>query len=98
MTTNATGFHHVGLITEDMRNTVARYEQLGFFFTPLSEPRISLAPGKAPEAFGAGNRTAIFADNYLELLGYTDTNLWHSTTPEQRGPYNLDAQLGAATR
>ena len=93
MTTNATGFHHVGLITRDMTTTIARYEQLGFSFTPLSQPRISLAPGRAPEPFGAGNRTAIFADNYLEVLGYTDTVLWNSTTPEQRGPYDLDVPL-----
>ena len=93
MTTNATGFHHVGLITRDMTTTIARYEQLGFSFTPLSQPRISLAPGRAPEPFGAGNRTAIFADNYLEVLGCTDTVLWNSTTPEQRGPYDLDVPL-----
>jgi catechol 2,3-dioxygenase-like lactoylglutathione lyase family enzyme len=93
VTVNATGFHHVGLITRDMTDTIARYEQLGFFFTPLSQPRISLAPGKAPEPFGAGNRTAIFEENYLEVLGYTDIDLWNSTTPEQRGPYNLDIPL-----
>ena len=93
MTVNATGFHHVGLITRDMDETIARYEQLGFFFTPLSQPRISLAPGRPPEPFGAGNRTAIFAENYLEVLGYTDLDLWNSTTPEQRGPYDLDVPL-----
>jgi hypothetical protein len=93
MTTNTTGFHHVGLITRDMSTTIARYEQLGFSFTPLSQPRISLTPGKAPEPFGAGNRTAIFEDNYLEVLAHTDTKLWNSTTPEQRGPYNLDVPL-----
>ena len=93
MTVNAIGFHHVGLIARDMDRAIARYEQLGFFFTPLSQPRISLAPGKAPEPFGAGNRTAIFEENYLEVLGYTDADLWHSTTPEQRGPYNLDVPL-----
>jgi catechol 2,3-dioxygenase-like lactoylglutathione lyase family enzyme len=93
MSVTATGFHHVGLITRDMNKTVARYEQLGFVFTPLSQPRISLAPGKAPEPFGAGNRTAIFEENYLEVLGYTDVDLWNSTTAEQRGPYNLDIPL-----
>jgi hypothetical protein len=93
VTVDATGFHHVGLITRDMNETIARYEQLGFFFTPLSQPRISLAPGKAPEPFSAGNRTAIFEENYLEVLGYTDVDMWNSTTPEQRGPYNLDIPL-----
>ena len=93
MTAKATVFHHVGLITHDMDKTIARYEQLGFFFTPLSLPRISLAPGKAPEPFGAGNRTAIFEENYLEVLSHTDIGLWNTTTPEQRGPYNIDRPL-----
>jgi catechol 2,3-dioxygenase-like lactoylglutathione lyase family enzyme len=93
MSIKAIGFHHVGLITRDMNKTIARYEQLGFCFTPRSQPRISLAPGKPPEPFGAGNRTAIFEENYLEVLGYTDVDLWNSTTAEQRGPYNLDIPL-----
>jgi catechol 2,3-dioxygenase-like lactoylglutathione lyase family enzyme len=93
MTAKAAVFHHVGLITHDMDKTIARYEQLGFVFTPLSLPRISLAPGKAPEVFGAGNRTAIFEENYLEVLAHTDISLWNTTTPEQRGPYNIDLPL-----
>ncbi len=93
MTAQATTFHHVGLITHDMDTTIARYEQLGFSFTPLSLPRIILTPGQPPEPFGAGNRTAIFEENYLEVLAHTDLRLWNSTTPEQRGPYNLDVPL-----
>src|ERR1700743_1727474 len=93
MTAKAAVFHHVGLITHDRDKTIARYEQLGFVFTPLSLPRISLEPGKPPEPFGAGNRTAIFEENYLEVLAHTDLRLWNSTTPEQRGPYNLDVPL-----
>jgi catechol 2,3-dioxygenase-like lactoylglutathione lyase family enzyme len=93
MTAQATTFHHVGLITHDMDQTISRYQQLGFFFTPLSLPRIVLQPGRAPEPFGAGNRTAIFEENYLEVLAHTDLSLWNSTTPQQRGPYNLDVPL-----
>jgi len=93
MTAQATTFHHVGLITHDMDKTIARYEQLGFFFTPLSLPRIILGPGKPPEPFGAGNRTAIFEENYLEVLAHTDLRLWNTTTPQQRGPCNLDIPL-----
>jgi hypothetical protein len=76
-----------------MDKTIARYEQLGFFFTPLSLPRIILRPGRPPEPFGAGNRTAIFEENYLEVLAHTDLGLWNSTTPQQRGPYNIDVPL-----
>lgn len=93
MTARATTFHHVGLITHDMDKTIARYEQLGFLFTPLSLPRISLEPGRPPEPFGAGNRTAIFEENYLEVLAHTDPGLWNSTTPQQRGPYDIDIPL-----
>jgi catechol 2,3-dioxygenase-like lactoylglutathione lyase family enzyme len=93
MTAKATAFHHVGLITHDMGKAIARYEQLGFSFTPLSLPRISLEPGKPPEPFGAGNRTAIFEENYLEVLAHTDLRLWNTTTPQQRGPYNIDIPL-----
>jgi hypothetical protein len=84
MTALATIFHHVGLITHDMDKTIARYEQLGFFFTPLSLPRIVLKPGMPPEPFGAGNRTAIFEENYLEVLAHTDLSLWNTTMPQQR--------------
>jgi catechol 2,3-dioxygenase-like lactoylglutathione lyase family enzyme len=93
MTGHATLFHHVGLITHDMDSTISRYELLGFRFTPLSTPRISFAPGELPRPFGAGNRTAIFERNYLEILAHTDLDLWHTTTPEQRGPYDLDRPL-----
>jgi hypothetical protein len=58
-----------------------------------SLPRISLEPGKPPEPFGAGNRTAIFEGNYLEVLARTDLRPWNSTTPRQRGPYDLDGPL-----
>jgi Glyoxalase-like domain len=93
LTARATLFHHVGLITHEMDQTISRYEQLGFFFTPLSLPRIILKPGQPPEPFGAGNRTVIFEDNYLEILAHTDLGLWNSTTPQQRGPYDLDVPL-----
>lgn len=93
MTAQATTFHHVGLITHDMDQTIARYEQLGFVFTPLSLPRIVLGPGQPPKPFGAGNRTAIFEENYLEVLAHTDLRRWNSTTPQQRGPYDLDVPL-----
>ncbi len=86
-------FHHIGLITRDMARLIARYEQLGFLFTPLSMPRIVLTPGGAPEPLGAGNRHAIFADNYLEVLGVVDAARWSSITKEQRGAFDIDPPL-----
>jgi catechol 2,3-dioxygenase-like lactoylglutathione lyase family enzyme len=86
-------FHHIGLITRDMARLIARYEQLGFMFTPLSMPRIVLTPGGAPEPLGAGNRHAIFADNYLEVLGVVDAARWASITKAQRGAFDIDPPL-----
>jgi catechol 2,3-dioxygenase-like lactoylglutathione lyase family enzyme len=86
-------FHHIGLITRDMARLIARYEQLGFMFTPLSMPRIALTPGGAPEMLGAGNRHAIFADNYLEVLGVVDAARWASITKAQRGAFDIDPPL-----
>lgn len=93
MTADATILHHVGLITRDLDTTIAQYERLGFAFTPLSLPRIPLRPGGAPEQLGAGNRTAVFTENYLEVLAIADPARWAATTPAQRGPYDLDRPL-----
>jgi Glyoxalase-like domain len=68
--------HHVGLINADLETSTAVYEKLGFALTPLSLPRIVLKSGGAPETLGAGNRHAIFRNNYLELLGVVDPKRW----------------------
>ncbi|WP_329000230.1 VOC family protein [Kribbella sp. NBC_00709] len=93
MTADANILHHVGLITRDLDATIAQYEQLGFSFTPLTLPRIPMKPGGEPELLGAGNRTAIFADNYLEVLAVVDEARWAAVTPQQRGPFDLDRSL-----
>jgi hypothetical protein len=85
--------HHIGLITRDMDATIEQYERLGFAFTPLALPRIPMRPGGEPEPLGAGNRTAVFAENYLEVLAVVDAARWASITPQQRGPFDLDRSL-----
>jgi hypothetical protein len=85
--------HHIGLIGRDLPRLSAAYERLGFTLTPVSLPRIPLQPGGAPEPLGAGNRCAIFAGNYLELLGVVDAARWRSISVAQRGPFDLDAPL-----
>jgi hypothetical protein len=85
--------HHIGLINPSLEQSAACYEKLGFTLTPLSIPRIVLEPGGNPEPLGAGNRHAIFDNNYLELLGIVDPERWAAITPEQRGPYDLDKPL-----
>ena len=93
MTSDTDILHHVGLVTRDMDATIGQYERLGFSFTPLTVPRVPLRPGAAPEPLGAGNRTAVFADNYLEILAIVDHQRWAAARPEQRGPYDLDRPL-----
>jgi len=85
--------HHIGLVNSSLEMSAACYERLGFTLTPLSIPRVILEPGGAPETLGAGNRHAIFANNYLELLGIVDPERWAEITREQRGPYDLDIPL-----
>ena len=85
--------HHVGLITHDMDTTISQYERLGFSFTPVSLPRVVLREGGDPEPLGAGNRTAVFEHNYLEVLAVTDPERWAAVTVEQRGPYDIDRPL-----
>lgn len=93
MTSDANILHHVGLVTRDMDATIEQYERLGFTFTPLALPRIPLTPGGEPELLGAGNRTAIFANNYLEVLAVVDADRWAAITPQQRGPFDIDRPL-----
>jgi hypothetical protein len=71
-----------------------QYEALGFTLTPVSLPRVPLAPGAAPQELGVGNRCAIFKRNYLELLGVVDPARWASIPVEQRGPFDIDRPLG----
>lgn len=86
--------HHIGLVNSSLEVSAACYERLGFTLTPLSIPKVVLTPGGALETLGAGNRHAIFAYNYLELLGIVDPARWAEITREQRGPYDLDVPLG----
>ena len=85
--------HHLGIISHNLEAAVKQYERLGFLFTPLTVPRIPLHPGGGPEPIGAGNRCAIFKNNYLEVLGVIDEGRWSSITREQRGPFDLDEPL-----
>lgn len=85
--------HHVGLVTSDLEASVASYERLGFLLTPLSVPRIPLSPGGEPQSLGVGNRTAVFRENYLELLGVIDPERWAAVPKDRLGPYNIDVPL-----
>ncbi|APR80153.1 Hypothetical protein A7982_05500 [Minicystis rosea] len=82
--------HHLGLITRSMPATIERYERLGFRFTPLSLPRIPLHPGGEPQLLGVANRTAVFENNYLEVLAVTDAERWAQIPVSARGPFDID--------
>lgn len=85
--------HHPGLIVRDIEATVSRYEKLGFLFTPLSLHRITVDRDKEPVYFGAGNRTAVFERNFLEIVGIVDPQRWSQIPIAQRGPFNVDERL-----
>jgi Glyoxalase-like domain len=85
--------HHLGILSRNMEATVARYEQLGFMFTPVSLPKFPLKPGGQPESVGVANRNAIFQNSFLEMLGVVDAARWASISAEQRGPFDIDKPL-----
>lgn len=85
--------HHVGLVASNMSALTDCYEKLGFKLSPLSMPKVPLTHGGKPEMLGAGNRCAIFENNYLELLGVVDKERWSKITKAQRGPYDIDIPL-----
>lgn len=87
------GFHHLGIVTRDLAGAVAKYESLGFIFTPLSLPEFPLSSGGAPEPVGVANRNAIFRNGYLEMLGVVDAARWASISTSQRGPFDIDKPL-----
>jgi glyoxalase-like protein len=93
MTQGINTFHHLGVVTHDLASAVARYERLGFVFTPLSFPEFPLSAGGAPERVGAANRHAIFRNGYLEVLGVVDAARWSSISAAQRGPFDIDKPL-----
>jgi hypothetical protein len=85
--------HHAGLINHDLNASVAAYERLGFFFAPLSEPRIALDAGADAQPIGVGNRHAVFGDNFLEFLGVTNADVWAGIDKAKLGPYDISRPL-----
>ena len=61
--------NHVGIAVRDMEEASRRYEALGFVLSPLSVHSGSAKPGEPVELMATGNRCAIFAENYIEVLG-----------------------------
>ncbi len=64
--------NHVGMAVADMQAAAARYEALGFVLTPFSAHSGAWKPGDPVTKLGAGNRCAVFARNYLEILASED--------------------------
>ncbi len=93
MVEGITGFHHLGIITRSLGDTVSGYERLGFVFTPMSFPEFPLSAGEAPQTVGVANRNAVFRNGYLEMLGVIDATRWASISTSQRGPFDIDKPL-----
>jgi catechol 2,3-dioxygenase-like lactoylglutathione lyase family enzyme len=71
--------NHVGMAVADMRAAAARYEAMGFVLTPFSAHSGAWKPGDPVTKLGAGNRCAVFARNYLEILASE-----HAERPAER--------------
>lgn len=61
--------NHLGIAVRDMDAACALYERLGFQLTPLSVHSGSSHPDEPVQPMATGNRCAVFAHNYVEVLG-----------------------------
>jgi catechol 2,3-dioxygenase-like lactoylglutathione lyase family enzyme len=68
---------HVALVTPDLSASKEDYERLGFRLTRESAHRGRLTPDGPVEAWGSGNRCAMFRQGYFEILGIIDETLPH---------------------
>jgi hypothetical protein len=64
--------NHVGLVVADIHAAARRFEAMGFVLSPLSMHKGATEPGKPAEPFGSGNRCAVFAKNYLEIVAHVE--------------------------
>jgi len=63
---------HVGVVVDDLTRARAAFERLGFQLTPLSYHRGPPKDGQPGALLGSGNRCAILAQGYIEVIGVTD--------------------------
>lgn len=64
--------NHVGMAVAGMDAAAARYAALGFTLTPFSMHSGAWKPGEPLQRLGWGNRCAVFANDYLEILASVD--------------------------
>jgi hypothetical protein len=102
--------NHVGMAVASIEAAATRFEAMGFLLTPFSAHSGAWKPGDPVARLGAGNRCAMFARNYLEILASEDP-----ARPAERierflahhqgahivcfgtdAPQAVDARLGAA--
>ncbi len=70
-----TRLDHVGIAVRDLDAGAAAYERLGFTLTPFGRHTGALAPGGPSVPLGTGNRCAMLADGYLEVIAVVDPAL-----------------------
>ena len=90
---------HVGLVARDVEAASAAFERLGFNLTALSR-HWGPVPARAGEhRWGTGNRCAMLARGYLEIMGVVDpglyTNRLESVLQCREGCYVLAFRTGA---
>ena len=90
---------HLGAIVRDLAAGAKRWEQLGFFLSPVSRQSGKM-PGREDEsAWASANRCAIFRQGYLELIGIVDAaayNPWEKFLARFEGLHLLALRVANA--
>src|SRR5664279_4141832 len=60
--------HHVGHLVRDIAAALTLYRRMGFRLAPPAFPALPPAPGRPPQAFGAGNTHVEFRQNFVEIV------------------------------
>ncbi len=79
---------HVGIVVADLAVARETFTRLGFQLTRESSHKAALTPGGPVEMWGSGNRCAMFAQGYFEILGITDPARHHVHIDERLARYS----------
>ena len=78
---------HLAVMVRDLSAAAAAYQRLGFQLTPVSQHSGARTPGGPVTSWGTGNRCAMLARGYIELMGVIDSSLYDNRVPEYLARY-----------